>query len=653
MISLSRRLLVQELVLIALVIGVQAMDKELVQGSEEKKERIVEKKQSVKNDELDTDAIVEYLQAEGKSKTEAGIIISEALKHIKEQAKNSFYLANRDPQAFAKGVLLVHNECLNYFKAGKTFLGPRVFLACALSDHLTLTEVELTLKDIFSIWDVGWQNRFLIKLDLYRVVFDENDKRFVLQSITSLPHLEELTIEESGITDDFFEAAEFGRLKKLAISKNGVTARGAHYLLQFKKLEALNLYKNPIGDAGASIIAKHPSLKELFVRQCGIGDEGGCALAKNSTLTALNLRDNNLTAASIMPLVKMLKIKILEVGKNPGWTQEVEDQLNARLSLAQNAPTVSRALMKSLGVIRILSIDGGQFGGLLPALLLQALTTRLKEAVGISGQSDRELHLEEHFDCIVGSSHGALIALLLTFPYGEGRHVTYTPERIVEIFTENRFQSLSFPHRLLHEGALPSSRVALMGKLFRSAQLAQAVCRCLVIALDANTEKVFTFDSEQAKKDAMPNFSMQDVALAVTAAEAPITVKSDKNDSHTFVDGILYAPNPALLALKRAKIESPQAKEYCIISLGAGSYATSKKDDQEMMLWLKNRYIDQILDCEVSEDPRVKYIRIQPAIDVKKDKSEKIAQAVQKALSQEPDALEAAVGELLKDFTKK
>ena len=73
--------------------------------------------------------------------------------------------------------------------------------------------------------------------------------------------------------------------------------------------------------------------------------------------------------------------------------------------------------------LRVLVINGGGVRGIIPARILQELTT-------IAG---KEKNVTDLFDYIIGTSIGGIEAAALTIPSEDGRSPKYTTKDIVDI----------------------------------------------------------------------------------------------------------------------------------------------------------------------------------------------------------------------------
>lgn len=81
--------------------------------------------------------------------------------------------------------------------------------------------------------------------------------------------------------------------------------------------------------------------------------------------------------------------------------------------------------MKRKKLIKVLSIDGGGIRGIIPALVLQNLESRLKN----------KKHLAECFDVMAGTSTGGILILLLNIADENGT-ARYRTNAIVNLYRD-------------------------------------------------------------------------------------------------------------------------------------------------------------------------------------------------------------------------
>jgi hypothetical protein len=85
----------------------------------------------------------------------------------------------------------------------------------------------------------------------------------------------------------------------------------------------------------------------------------------------------------------------------------------------------------------------------------------------------------------------------------------------------------------------------------------------------------YFFSSERARNDPDHDFYLRDVVLATTSAPTFFGPARITNVSQTgtfyFVDGGVFANNPAMLALVEARLLFPDESDFLLVSLGSGS----------------------------------------------------------------------------------
>lgn len=221
---------------------------------------------------------------------------------------------------------------------------------------------------------------------------------------------------------------------------------------------------------------------------------------------------------------------------------------------------------------RILSIDGGGICGILPASVLSELERRY-----LQGQS-----IANHFDMIVGTSTGGIIALGLAHGL--------TAATIRDVYTENGgkiFPPASGVKRLFrwfrqwHRFAY--DREALQDellKIFGTTTFGDARSRLCIPAFEGKHGEPWIFKTPH-HPDYKLDRSERMTTVGLSTSAAPAYFESLPNNGYLMVDGGLWANNPVMIALVDAlacfDISRDQIK---ILSLGCGE--TSYKVDSNM-----------------------------------------------------------------------
>jgi uncharacterized protein len=250
---------------------------------------------------------------------------------------------------------------------------------------------------------------------------------------------------------------------------------------------------------------------------------------------------------------------------------------------------------------RILSIDGGGIRGIIPAVLLEALEGFLAQALRAASEREaepwRERSIDEPriadcFDLVAGTSTGGLLTAALTVPDESGRpkltaaqaldiYVSKGPAIFARPLLRNVFDhfGLLWPKYPLEQ----LRKVLAEPALFGEARLAQACTDVLLASYDTThtTPRLFTpWDEPGAgsQQPAPPTLTMVDVALA--SAAAPTYFNPEHVERAHYVDGGVFAGNPAIaalsLALRRTAPPGPiESQDVLMLSLGTGSWEQS------------------------------------------------------------------------------
>jgi patatin-like phospholipase/acyl hydrolase len=208
---------------------------------------------------------------------------------------------------------------------------------------------------------------------------------------------------------------------------------------------------------------------------------------------------------------------------------------------------------------RVLSLDGGGIRGVFTAAVLAGL----EEASG--------KRVAQHFDLIVGTSTGGIIALAL----GLGLSASEALE-FYELHGPKIFPSASFADRLLgrfrHLFLAKHSREPLRAALaetFGNRRLGDSKCRLVIPAFDAAAGDVHLFKT--AHHPALTRDYLDtavDVALATSAAPTYLPGFTGK-DGRRFVDGGVWANTPATAGILEAMVVLGQPRESIeVLSIG-------------------------------------------------------------------------------------
>lgn len=204
---------------------------------------------------------------------------------------------------------------------------------------------------------------------------------------------------------------------------------------------------------------------------------------------------------------------------------------------------------------RVLSIDGGGIKGIFAAALLARLESTYLGGHGLAG----------HFDMIAGTSTGGIIAIALALGLPAADILDLYLSRGADIFPRRRDFGLVRP------AYKPDVLHAELRRRFGDRILGDAVTRLCIPSADGKHGDVAVF-----KTPHHPNFARDwtmpavDVALATSAA--PTFLRVHQTGGYYFIDGGVWANNPAMIAVVDAlSCFTIERRQIRMLSLGGGS----------------------------------------------------------------------------------
>jgi hypothetical protein len=189
----------------------------------------------------------------------------------------------------------------------------------------------------------------------------------------------------------------------------------------------------------------------------------------------------------------------------------------------------------SPAAFQILSFDGGGLKGLFPAAVLAAV------------EDDLGVTVADHFDLIVGTSTGGLVALAL----GAGMR----PKEIVDFYVTKGptiFGAGRCIGRLWRSKHGPERLRAALVDVFGDRLLGSSTKRLVIPSYSLDSDDVYVFKTahhERLRRDHKE--LMVDVAMATTAA--PLFLPVFRLGNNRLIDGGVWANNPTLVAVAEAK----------------------------------------------------------------------------------------------------
>lgn len=184
---------------------------------------------------------------------------------------------------------------------------------------------------------------------------------------------------------------------------------------------------------------------------------------------------------------------------------------------------------------QVLSLDGGGLKGLFSAAVLAEL------------ESDLRTSILDHFDLVVGTSTGGLVALAL----GAG----LSPQDVVRFYVDTGAKVFGCPRpfvgRLFGPKHEPGRLRVALEEVFGDRRLGHSRVRLLITAYSLERNDVYLFKTphhEHLARDWRER--MVDVALATTAA--PTYLPAARLRNNRLIDGGIWANNPALVGVAEA-----------------------------------------------------------------------------------------------------
>lgn len=227
----------------------------------------------------------------------------------------------------------------------------------------------------------------------------------------------------------------------------------------------------------------------------------------------------------------------------------------------------------------VLAIDGGGIRGIIPAMVLAELERRADRPVA------------DMFELIAGTSTGGIIAVALTRPGPDGRPA-WAAQQLVElyeqegprIFERGRLGGL---HGIIDQKYDSRGLDEVLEHYCGETKISQTLTDVLIPAYDVVKRDVFFFDSARARQDPTFDYPAKIVARATSAAptyfELPVVPGEPKREPLVFVDGGVFANNPAMSAFAEAQ-RGRFGRELVLVSVGTGSQ-TRPLPPEEIRHW--------------------------------------------------------------------
>ena len=246
----------------------------------------------------------------------------------------------------------------------------------------------------------------------------------------------------------------------------------------------------------------------------------------------------------VLPVFAILK------KKNPSWTAET------RFSSPKKNMEYERT--------QVLSLDGGGMKGLYSAELLAQI------------ESDYGIRVDEHFDLIVGTSTGALIACGLALGHRPRELVQFYREKGKILFPNSPWKRIPHFFRSKHN---PEPLRLALHEVFGDNRLGDCQRRLVIptYSHDRDIPRLFkTPHHPRFKRDF--RFPVRNVAMASAAAPTYFPAV-EAIDNGVLIDGGVWANNPVMIGLVEAiTVLGGRIEDIAILSIGTSQIVRTFKE---------------------------------------------------------------------------
>ena len=151
---------------------------------------------------------------------------------------------------------------------------------------------------------------YVYKVTFVRFENDVTDGDLV--PLSDLPHVEDLRVESSELTEDGF--ATIGRLRNLdylTLNVKSAPVDAWATIGQLSKVTTLNLSGSALGDGEIASISSLPNLRHIYLNDTQVSNDVLRHLAKHSNLETVELIRTNITDESLVEVRKLEQLKHL------------------------------------------------------------------------------------------------------------------------------------------------------------------------------------------------------------------------------------------------------------------------------------------------------------------------------------------------------
>lgn len=251
--------------------------------------------------------------------------------------------------------------------------------------------------------------------------------------------------------------------------------------------------------------------------------------------------------------------------------------------------TTERRRNRDRTLYKILSIDGGGFRGLIPAIWLTAIERATRCCSSI-------------FHMLAGTSTGAIIACGLSIPSAANSTTPhYTARDIVDLYTRHASEIFTpaTGRRVIYRWLTQSSRYSRTGRerifnrYFCGALLCNSLTDIVVPVVQADHIRTHLFTRYDSRNGNIRPTPIVDILMSTTAA--PTYFRPHTYDYAAYVDGGVQMNNPTAAAYSEALRYGNHSENIFVLSLGTGDYVHDRlyrpTANRNSLFWLRNSKI--------------------------------------------------------------
>ena len=225
----------------------------------------------------------------------------------------------------------------------------------------------------------------------------------------------------------------------------------------------------------------------------------------------------------------MIRDKTANDRHHTGWTNGIGVE-------TESAPAMAGLPDASVPFLQVLALDGGGLRGIFTAATLAAW------------EEDFDTPVADHFDLIVGTSTGGIIALSLGLGMSPAEVLSIYLDHGDRIFPRAGRARLGLLRRLLRPRYDAAELRAVLQDRFGNQLLGDSRVRLAIPSYDLAADHVHLFRTPH-HRDLRRDWRVPAVEVALATAAAPTFLPAHRMEAHRLIDGGVWANNPTLVAV--------------------------------------------------------------------------------------------------------